>query len=195
MCNMEQETKTTPAVEVWRPVRDFEGLYEVSNIARVRSLDVCEERISKQGKFYIYAKKGKVLTPKVRDGYLYQTLCKDKVKKNKSIHRLVAEAFIPNPDNLPCINHKDENKQNNLPSNLEWCSVLYNNKYGTRPGNVSKAQSRKVEQLTLDGKHVAYFDSARQAAKQLGISESNICGVIKGRCKTAHGYRWARIVL
>ena len=109
--------------EIWKPIEGYEGLYEVSNLGRVRSLD----------RFYYRLHKGKVLSPtKDRYGYLTVTLnCNGKSKTIK-IHRLVAQAFLPNPDNLPQVNHKDEVKSNNCVDNLEWCSAKYNVNFGTR---------------------------------------------------------------
>ena len=110
-------------IEEWRPIEGYEGLYEVSNIGRVRSVD----------RFYYRLHKGKVLSPtKDRYGYLTVTLnCNGKSKTIK-IHRLVAQAFLPNPDNLPQVNHKDEDKTNNNVDNLEWCTAKYNVNFGTR---------------------------------------------------------------
>ena len=110
-------------IEEWRPIEGYEGLYEVSNTGRVRSVD----------RFYYRLHKGKVLSPtKDRYGYLTVTLnCNGKSKTIK-IHRLVAQAFLPNPDNLPQVNHKDEDKTNNNVDNLEWCTAKYNVNFGTR---------------------------------------------------------------
>ena len=102
--------------EIWKPVVGYEGLYEVSNFGRVRSL-----------------RRNKILKLKNEvDGYIRVTLCNGGTEKLYQVHRLVAQAFIPNPDNLPQINHKDEVKSNNIVTNLEWCTVHYNNTYGTR---------------------------------------------------------------
>lgn len=102
--------------EIWKPVVGYEGLYEVSNLGRVRSI-----------------RRNKILNlKKERDGYIRISLCSNGVEKMYQVHRLVAKAFIPNPDNLPQINHKDEVKSNNVVDNLEWCTVAYNNSYGTR---------------------------------------------------------------
>ena len=115
--------------EEWRQIKGFEGLYEISNLGNVRSLDrLCR---MKNGKTRMH--KGRTLKPG-RDGggYEFVVLRKDGLSLNRKIHRLVAEAFIPNPDNKPCVNHKDLNRANNCVENLEWCTVKYNNCYGTR---------------------------------------------------------------
>ena len=115
--------------EEWRPIEGYEGLYEVSNLGRVRSLDMYVK--SRYGNYRLH--KGKVLSPtKDRYGYLTVTLnCNGKSKTIK-IHRLVAQAFLPNPDNLPQVNHRDENPSNDNVDNLEWCNAKYNSNYKTR---------------------------------------------------------------
>lgn len=101
-------------MEDWKDIKGYEGEYQISSCGRVRSL-----------------KTNRVL--KLYEGdYSRVCLCKNGVKKTWKVHRLVADAFIPNPDNLPEINHKDENKYNNCVENLEWCSKVYNNNYGTK---------------------------------------------------------------
>ena len=113
-------------IEEWKQIKGFEGLYEVSNFAQVRN------------------SKGHILKSAIKKGhstnYNVVSLYKDGKGHTKTIHRLVAEAFIPNPDNLPCINHKDEDGTNNLPNNLEWCTKQYNTNYGT-------AQERRTEKI------------------------------------------------
>ena len=111
-------------IEEWRPIEGYEGLYEVSSYGRVRSLD----KYVKSGYGSYRLRKGKILSPGIRpDGYLVVSL----QYKMFRVHRLVAQAFILNPDNLPQVNHKDENKANNRVDNLEWCDSKYNNNYGT----------------------------------------------------------------
>ena len=120
-------------IEEWRPVVGYEGLYEVSNTGQVRSLDryvkTCYEAYKLQ--------KGKILNPgKNTNGYLQVVLNCNGKRKTINVHKLVAQAFIPNTDNLPMINHKDEVKTNNSVDNLEWCDVKYNNNYGSRKDKV-----------------------------------------------------------
>lgn len=109
--------------EIWRPVVGYEGLYEVSSYGRVRSLDRYDSR-----NHFI---KGRIMKFRNCRGYLRVTLCNNGLYNQISVHRLVAQAFIPNPDNLPMVNHKDEDKTNNIVENLEWCDAKYNNSYGT----------------------------------------------------------------
>ena len=111
--------------EIWRPIEGYEGLYEVSSYGRVRSLDRYDNRNC--------FRKGKVLSPiKDKDGYIQVSLYYNRKMYKKYVHRIVAEAFLPNPDNLPEVNHKDEDKTNNNVTNLEWCDRKYNLSYGSR---------------------------------------------------------------
>lgn len=120
-------------MEEWKNVIGYEGLYEVSNTGQVRSLD----RYVKYSNGRIHLHKGKVLSPvKDKYGYLAVCLCCNEKQKRIKIHRLVAQAFLPNPDNLPQVNHKDEDKLNNSVDNLEWCTAKYNNNYGHRTENI-----------------------------------------------------------
>lgn len=189
MCNMEQGIKTIPAVEEWRAVRDFEGLYEVSSLGRVRSVDRWKKykgSDTKQARV-----NGRILCQdKTAAGYYLVTLCRDGVHYHCSVHRLVAEAFVPNPDNLPQVNHKDECKTNNTPSNLEWCDRIYNTNYGTGIHRSSSKKRKPIEQLTIDGRHVAYFNSLVEATETNGMRRFGIINVCKGRQKTAYGYQW-----
>ena len=120
-------------IEEWRPVVGYEGLYEVSNTGQVRSLD----RYIKNGHSSYRLHKGKVISLlKGEYGYIQVNLYYNGKNYKKYVHRLVAQAFIPNPDNLPQINHKDEDKTNNRVDNLEWCTAKYNINYGTRKDKV-----------------------------------------------------------
>ena len=114
-------------MEKWKPIPGYEGLYEVSSYGRVKSLE--KYRYNNGGKQLL---KERILRPiNNGNGYFMVRLYKNKTYKYYLIHRLVAEAFIPNPDNLPIINHRDEDKTNNVTDNLEWCDAKYNSNYGT----------------------------------------------------------------
>lgn len=116
-------------IEEWRSIEGYEGLYEVSNTGQVRSLDRYVKTCYEAYKLH----KGKILSPaKDKNGYLKVHLCYNGKHNIIRVHRLVAQAFLPNPDNLPEVNHKDEDKTNNNVDNLEWCDRKYNNNYGTK---------------------------------------------------------------
>ena len=162
--------------EYWKPVLGYEGLYEVSNWGRVKSLRLGKEQILKP------FKTGK--------GYLQVGLWKNKHRKNYSIHQLVALHFIPNPYNLNEVNHKDENPQNNFVENLEWCTHSYNINYGTRTEKCSKKCSKPILQYTLDGEFVKEWESAIQAEREGGFKSRNITACCKGKRKSQGGFIW-----
>lgn len=117
--------------EVWKDIKNYEGCYQISNLGRVRSL-------TRKVKTFngVRTSKGQLLKPlKTNTGYYRVDLKQNQKDKYMSIHRLVAEAFIPNPNNYPCVNHKDNNPQNNCVDNLEWCTQSYNVKYAYKYGN------------------------------------------------------------
>ena len=120
-------------MEEWRTIKGYEGLYEVSSYGMVRSLD----RYDKNNHF----RKGCILKQNNDGrGYMSVQLCLDGKIKKYLVHRLVAQAFTPNPGGLPQVNHKDEDKSNNSVENLEWCDVTYNLNYGTRKDKVKESQ-------------------------------------------------------
>lgn len=125
--------------EIWKDVIGYEGLYQISNLGNVKSytryVNVSHRGYS--GKRILH---GKQLKPTDLQGYLVVMLIKEHKYHTCRINRLVAQAFISNPDNLPCVNHKDENKHNNCVDNLEWCTRNYNDNYGTRNQKISKTR-------------------------------------------------------
>ena len=165
-------------IEEWRDVLGYEGLYEVSDQGRVR-------------------RNGKILKPgKNNWGYLQVFLSKNEILKTSKIHRLVASAFIPNPQNLPEINHKDENKTNNCLDNLEWCTHDYNTNYGTRNARaaerISEKLSKPVLQFDKEGNFIREWPSIMEVERELGINNSNVSKCCLGRYgfKTAGGFVW-----
>ncbi len=159
--------------EVWKDVVGYEGYYQVSNLGRVKSL---------QTKAYSHAKKcaipvmrEKILKPfPDTDKYLMIDLKKDGNRNCQKVHRLVAKAFITNPDNLPQVNHKDENKQNNCVDNLEWCTNQYNSTYGTAKQRMAQKQKKKVLQISATGEIVNKWNSVNEATRDLGVSKNTI---------------------
>jgi hypothetical protein len=168
--------------EIWKDIKGYEGIYQISNLGRVKSLPRWVR--NRSGK---YITKEKILAPiKTRKGYLNVHL----QSKGYSVHRLVAKAFIPNPLNLPQVNHKDENKENNSVNNLEWCTNKYNASYGTRPERISKKSSKKVNQYSLENTFIKDYSSEIEAAKINNCDGSHIAACCRGKRKTCKGYIW-----
>ena len=197
--------------EEWRDVKDYKGLYQVSNMGRVKSL----KRIvwdSVRG-YYKTVHERILKGKKSSTGYLQVHLYQDGKGKWCYVHRLVAEAFIPNPDNLPQINHISEDKENNHVDNLEYCTAKYNINHGTHNKRVSeKLRGRKhseehikkmAEKLTNHPKkskpvfsvdkvtgEIKEYPSAHEAERQTGIAQSDITKCCQGKAKSAGGYYW-----
>ena len=171
--------------EAWKDVPGYEGLYQVSNLGRVKSLPRkvrCNAgwRITKE----------QILKPhQSNSGYLRVIFAKNGKLQNISIHRSVAQLFISNPHNYTEVNHKDENKHNNRASNLEWCTPKHNINYGSCLARRSKAREKPVLQLTLDNKLIKRWPSAVKC-ERLGFNRANICSCCRGKRKTAYGYKW-----
>ena len=162
--------------EIWRTIKGYENIYEVSDKGRVRSLKFGKERI---------------LKPQIAtNGYLQVSLCKNGEMKRCLVHRLVSQTFIPNPDNLPEVNHKDENKENNSVHNLEWCSSKYNSNFGTRTQRQSEKLSNPVLQYTKSGEFVREWKSTRDVQRTIGYFHSNISNCCNGKCKSAYNFIW-----
>jgi len=181
--------------EVWKDIPGFEGYYQISSFGRVLALSR-KVYMNRDNRTYM----SKTIYRKLNgdgDGYPQVKLCKDGVMTMKKVHRLVAEAFIPNPNNLPEINHKDEDKTNNRADNLEWCDRDYNIHYGTW---VERSRNRRpVAQYSLDGVFIKQYNSIREASRETGIRHENIrnaaaCQVTNKEkryyVKSAGGYKW-----
>lgn len=174
--------------EIWVDIKSYEGLYQVSNLGRVRSL----ERMVRNGGDTVRVVKEKILKPwSDKNGYLHVTLCDKSTNKKKfKIHRLVATMFIPNPNNLPQVNHKDEDKQNNKFDNLEWCTNRYNQEYGTKwERQKENSHKKEVVQLSKDNEIIKIWESIREANRN-GYNRTCIYECCVGTQKIHRGYKW-----
>ena len=171
--------------EIWKDIKGYEGLYQASNLGHIKSI-----------------RNNKILKCDYsHNGYRIVDL----QGKTFRVHRLVAQTFLPNPDNLPQVNHKDEDKFNNNVDNLEWCSRSYNINYGNRNNKVAKKVSiwrkgkgsdysprerKKVAQYTLDNKLVREFKSINEAGRETKSSIGTIYNCCVGKSKSCNGYKW-----
>ena len=182
--------------EEWRDIKGYEGLYQVSNYGRVKSFKYKKIKILKFG-------------TTGKDKYFLIVLSNRNIKKYKTVHRLVAETFIPNPNNYPCVNHKDCNKKNNKTDNLEWCTISYNSVHAIKNEMINieyiksklphysggkNPRSKPVIVYDLNNNYINKFDCIREAKRKLNILGSNetthIVECCKGKRKTAYGYKW-----
>lgn len=175
--------------EIWKNIKGYTN-YMVSNMGRMKSL----KRMVVRNNNRPLLVEEKILKPSVnKKGYLFICLRNNGKLKYFRLHRLVAEAFISNPNNYPCVNHKDENKQNNCVENLEWCTVKYNNIYNGRQKRIAAKRKKITLQINPNTNEIiAEFPSTIEAQRQLGISHSHIsaCCNNKPHCNTAGGFKW-----
>jgi hypothetical protein len=190
---MKPLTKEEQKMREWKDVVGYEGIYKVSRIGNVYST---------------YSRR--LLKPYIAsDGYLRLNLCKNKKVKITMLHRIVAEAFIPNPNNLPVVNHIDGNKANPIADNLEWTTHSKNSAHAFAIGlnhisekcrkavsliaaeNGAKTTSKVVMQMDADGSVIKEFSSFREAARETNISRANILRACKSKDYSAGGFKWA----
>jgi len=173
--------------EIWKDIEGYKGLYQVSNLGRIKSLHGLSERIMKQT---------------LQKGYLRITLLKNKKQKRFLSHRLVAQAFIPNPENKPQVNHIDEDKENNRVDNLEWVTAKENNDWGTRKSRAIKSSinnpkrdylelgkkfSKSIYYINEKGEKIC-FSGIHEAARLLNITPNGISANLHGKLKTYKGF-------
>ena len=192
---------------LWKDVVGFEGLYIVSNLGEIRSVDHyvrCND-----GKRLV---RGRTLKPCDRgNGYPFVTMGKDGKQYNMSVHRVVAIAFLPNPNNLPEVNHKDANTFNYSLDNLEWCDRKYNVNYGTAQARHSVTASdsfkrtgyyqqilegflwKAVAKCGTDGNEIERYKSIKEASEKTGVFQGDISRCCKGIRKTCGGFKWMYI--
>ena len=159
--------------EIWKKINSLEDKYEVSNLGNVKS---------------IYNNRNLTIQHN-QTGYCYVVTSVNGKRKNKLVHRLVAEAFLENPKNYPQVNHKDENKRNNNVDNLEWCTAEYNCNHGTFKERLSKSKKTKVKKVSSDG-IITIYDSVSDAAKMNNVSITAISKCITGVHKTCKGDKY-----
>lgn len=176
--------------EIWKGVEKYGNLYEVSTKGRIRS--VSHYSIDSLGRRTRHI--GRLLKSRIsnKTGYHCINICYNGARFTDNIHRLVAEAFIPNPDSLPCVNHKDETRTNNNVENLEWCTYQYNNTYGSAKAKKAKKlvdyykdKGREVRQYTLDGDLMRVFRSVMEASRATKVDDASVRRCCERKQKTA----------
>ena len=166
--------------EIWKDIVGYEGLYQVSSTGKVRSFARKTE----------IQPHGHLMKPHIAMGYAFVTLQKQRQRKHMLLHRLVAMAFVENPNGFPEVNHIDENKLNNNADNLEWCTRDYNMAYGTARIRQGISSGKPVDQFTLDGIKIATYSSSEIAGKINNLDPSSIHKCCKNKRKYVGGYQW-----
>ena len=182
-------------MEIWKDVDDYYGILQVSNMGQVRTLDHYVKHKRPGSKKHIKSKVHKLLIG--NSGYAYFMLTLNGHTKHLQIHRLVAKAFIPNPENKPQVNHINADKLDNRVENLEWCTPSENMRhaYATgripldkigKKGNLNNS-AKAVDVYTLEGVFINHFDTMKDAAQAYNIPLSGVCNCCTGYSKTCHG--------
>lgn len=185
--------------EIWKDIPEWEGFYQASTFGRVRSVDRVLMTQNSHGFLSPRKHKGKIISPNTNNrGYLYLCLCKDNNHHwFDKVHRLIAMTFLPNPNHLSDVNHKDGDKLNNKVDNLEWCSHSENQKHALRTGlNIKPYAAGRYKKAVLQidpitKNVIAEFDSITAATLYFGKTNiTNIGSVLNGRHKIAYGFEW-----
>lgn len=171
--------------EIWKDISGYEGRYQASTHGRIRSVS---RKVTQKGHkcYFTRILKGKILNPRLQNSNYYVVwLSKNGEVSAQLVHRLVAQTFIPNIDNKPCINHKNGNKTDNRIKNLEWCSYSENIKHSHKIDG-RKEISKPVKCIEINKE----FSSIINASREIGINRCSISHALNGRAKTAGGYTW-----
>lgn len=163
--------------EIWKDIPEYEGLYQASNLGRIKTLHPGKNKIKNNIKNF----------RKCHDGYLRVNLYKNGQIKSPFVHKIIALTFIPNPNNYLCVNHKDENKTNNNVKNLEWCSKKYNNIYSITS---RRKHIGNILQYDKNNNFIKKWESVSEASNELNIYRNAIVRCCNNTQKTAGGYVW-----
>ena len=187
-------------MEIWKDIPEYEGLYQVSNLGNIKSLDIMINCKGAKG-IDSHLRKGRILKQNIgTTGYYSVNLSKNGKTRYIRVHTILAKVFIPNPNDYPCINHIDGNKLNNNLDNLEWCTYSHNNseayriglktnKYAGKYGKEAQF-SKPLLQYSLEDEFIREWENANQVKRELGYCAENIRNVCNGRRKQANGYKW-----
>ena len=176
------------STEIWKDVPNYEGLYQVSNFGNVKSVS---RNINNNGGFQVLSEK--MLVQSVNNkGYCRVELSKDGKRKPFSVHRLVAEVFVDNPENKSQVNHIDENKMNNYFDNLEWCTAKENINHGTHNKRAAETKGCKIKMYDIKMNLIAEFSSMSEASRKTGVWQQNISKCIAGKREQAGGFIWKK---
>ena len=160
--------------EIWKDIKGYDGKYQISNKGNIKNV-----------------KRNKLLKIQFNKNYkCIHLVGTDGKIKNYTIHRLMAQSFIPNPDNLSCVNHKDENKLNNSLDNLEWCTKKYNCNYGTAIERTKKQNQKTLLQYDLNNNFIKEWNGLNECAKSLNVSASHISQCCNNKRNKAYNYIW-----
>lgn len=183
-------------MEKWKDVVGFEGLYLVSENGKIKSISRSHKMKTKSGEVVDRWRVGRTMRQysSGKGGYYKVVLSRDGIRHRLFVHRIVADAFVPNLRNAPVVNHKDGDKKNNCADNLEWCTQAHNLRHAADVGLRNLHAGKKpVAQYDMDGNLIKIWDSCTDASNELGGCLQNIWQCAKGKTRTAYGFKWARV--